>query len=81
VPQTQFDRIEKEHPAVLTVLKYGVAYNAFAVRQNRIVKGREWTIVELGGPLVLKHGLTMSRGGFVERSLRDLVAASTENAG
>jgi hypothetical protein len=81
VPQAEFDRIEKEYPAFSTTLKYGIAYNAFAVRQNRMVKGREWAIVELGGPLVLKHGLTMSRGGFVERTLRDLVAASEGKAG
>ncbi len=70
--QDDFDRIPREHPHLADVLKFGIAYNAFVLARDHSAKRRSWCLVELSGVLLLKHGLTLKRGGFLERSVRDL---------
>jgi len=73
IPQEEFDSIPYTHPLLASVLKFGVAYNAFVLVQNHKTKGRFWCLVELGGVLLIKHGLTLRRGGFLERRNSDLL--------
>lgn len=73
IPQEEFDSIPTSHPRLAGVLKFGVAYNAFVLVQQHKTKGRLWCLIELGGILLLKHGLTLKRGGFLERRTSDLL--------
>lgn len=53
-------------------LFYGMAYSAFTLIPDRKAKGKVWSLIELGGPMIAYHGLTTRRGGFVEVKLSDV---------
>lgn len=73
IPQEEFDSIPSKYPNLALVLQFGVAYNSFTLVPNHGTKKRLWCLIELGGVLLLHHGLTLRRGGFLERSAEDLV--------
>lgn len=73
IPQDEFDDIPRMHPALARVLQFGVAYNSFMLVPNHGTKKKIWCLVELGGTLLLHHGLTLRRGGFLERRSDDLL--------
>jgi hypothetical protein len=74
IPQEEFTTIPTTYPVLARVLQFGVAYNAFVLVPNYGTKKREWCLIELGGILLLHHGLTLRRGGFLERRAEDLVS-------
>jgi len=72
IPQEDFDTISTKHPDLARVLQFGIAYNAFTLIPEHRTKKRLWCLIELGGTLLLHHGLTLKRGGFLERRITDL---------
>jgi hypothetical protein len=72
VLQKDFEALPSSHPDLAHVLQFGVAYNAFTLVPHHQTKGKEWCLLELGGMVSLKHGLTLKRGGFVESSPQEL---------
>ena len=78
--QEDFEQIPKKYPHLAQVLQFAVAYNAVTLVQDHGTKKQKWCLIELGGTLILKHGLTLSRGGFLERSVTDLLNIVEGNA-
>jgi hypothetical protein len=56
------------------VLKFAIAYGAIIAVRNYGQGGKEWCLLELSGPVCLRHGLTLKRGGFLERRIADISA-------
>lgn len=81
VPQEEFNEIFDKHSELAKVLQSAVAHNTLFVTPNYSCKNRLWCLLELGGMVVLKHGLPLKRGGFVEGHVQFLIdAISEENA-
>lgn len=74
IPESEFVDIGSRRPFLARVLHYGVAYNAFTAIRNysQGERGKRWCLIELGGVVRLAHGLTLARGGFIERNLNHL---------
>lgn len=75
VPWDDFCTVADTHPELASVLKYAVAYNAIMLVPKHGAKERLWCLFELGGILILHHGFTLKRGGFVEGNLNQLAQA------
>ncbi len=70
--QDDFQRVLLEHEALAQVLHYAFAYNAITLQPKYGQGGKVWCLIELGGPAILRYGLTFKRGGFLECQLNDL---------
>lgn len=72
IPMDEFTKITDKYSDLARALQFGVAYNVFNLVQNHRTKGRDWCLIELCGPVLLANGLTLQRGGFLERRLSSL---------
>lgn len=73
IPLDEFMQVTSKHPELATILKFGVAYNAITIKPSQSTKNKLWTLIELSGPVIISSGLTLSRGGFLERTINDLL--------
>lgn len=73
IPEDEFMAIVKDQPHLARVLHFAVAYNAIMVKPSHSTKNKVWCLLELGGPILVFNGLTLRRGGFLERGVDDLL--------
>lgn len=78
IAQEEFDTLPNSHRELAQTLQFAVAYNAVTLVPRYPCKGREWCLVELGGVVILKHGLTLKRGGFIESTADELAGMLRE---
>lgn len=73
ISQEQFAAIPERYPSLARVLQFAVAYNAIVLKLEHSTKNKLWCLLELGGPVAVDCGLTLRRGGFLERDIKDLL--------
>lgn len=70
--QDDFETIEERFPILSQTIKFGIAYNAINFVPEYGTKNKKWCLLELNGILLLHYGLTLKRGGFLEKTSADL---------
>lgn len=77
---SDFEKYRKTHPEFISVLKYGIAYNALIVLPDYRCKKQEWMLFQLGGYPIVKYGLTFAKGGFVEGKMESLISVLKQDS-
>lgn len=72
IPQDQIDTVLKRDGRLARILHFAFAYKALVFVPHYNCKNKVWCLLELGALPNLAYGLPLSRGGFVEGSLRTL---------
>jgi len=72
IQQSEFETLASDQPNLARVLHFGIAYNALSLNPRYPCKNKEWCLLELGGIPILRYGLTLKRGGFIEGSVEEL---------
>lgn len=78
IPQDDMNKIEEKAPELVPVIHYAIAYNAIYLKENYNCKNRQWCLFQLGGVPIVANRLTLSRGGFCEGGIRDLLESITK---
>ena len=78
IPQEQFDCLATDHPDFARVLQFAIAYNAVSLVPHHSCKKKLWCLIELGGMVLLRYGLTLRRGGFIESNSAELASSLEE---
>lgn len=68
-----FEKAVEKNKLLSMALHYGVAYNALTISPGYHCKGEVWTLIQLGGFPIIKHGLPFAKGGFVEGGMQTLI--------
>jgi hypothetical protein len=69
VPDAQIEKLINSDEELALVLKYAIAHKAIEIQRDYGQGGKQWCLIELSGIVCLAHGLTLRRGGFLERDL------------
>lgn len=80
IPMDEYKTIAEKQPNLARVLQFGMAYNALNLAPDYSAKLKSWCLIELGGAILVKTGLTFQKGGFVEWRLKDVLDCIQEPA-
>jgi len=76
IPEDEIRALLEGQDETASILKFAVAHGAIVVQRDYGQGSKNWCLIELSGIVCLAHGLTLKRGGFLERRVENLVAMS-----
>ncbi|WP_066592309.1 hypothetical protein [Sphingomonas pruni] len=76
IPEEEMRALLETNDETALILKFAVAHGAIVVQRSYGQGSREWCLIELSGVVCLANGLTLKRGGFLERRVQDLAEMS-----
>ncbi|MGR3506327.1 MAG: hypothetical protein ACU0B7_10705 [Paracoccaceae bacterium] len=69
VPEIEMDQLLQDQEELADILKHALANGAISVRRNYGQGGKLWCLIELSGIVCIVYGLTLKRGGFLEKRI------------
>lgn len=69
IPEEEMHQLLTDNDDLALVLKHALANGAIVVNRNYGQGGKSWCLMELSGTVCIAHGLTLKRGGFLEKRL------------
>lgn len=69
IPEVEMEEVLAEDGDLALLLKHALANGTIVVVRNYGQGGKNWCLIELSGTVCLAHGLTLKRGGFLEKRL------------
>ncbi|MBD8736229.1 hypothetical protein [Sphingomonas sp. CFBP 13706] len=76
IPEGEIRALLETQDDTASILKFAVAHGAIVVQRDYGQGSRNWCLIELSGIVCLAHGLTLKRGGFLERRVDQLATLS-----
>jgi len=72
IPESEMEGLLTSSSEVAEVLKFAIAYSGLVAVRNYGQGGKSWCLLELPGPVCLRNGLTLKRGGFLEWNIKQI---------
>jgi len=69
IPEAEMQQLLSDEDDLALLLKHALANGAIVVTRNYGQGGKSWCLIELSGTVCIAHGLTLKRGGFLEKRL------------
>ncbi len=69
IPEAEIQQLLAEEDDLALLLKHALANGTIVVTRDYGQGGKLWCLIELSGTVCIAHGLTLKRGGFLEKRL------------
>lgn len=69
IPEQEMQELLAEEDDLVFLLKHALANGTIVVVRDYGQGGKSWCLIELSGTVCVAHGLTLKRGGFLEKRL------------
>lgn len=69
IPEAEMQQLLAEEDDLALLLKHALANGTIVVTRDYGQGGKSWCLIELSGTVCIAHGLTLKRGGFLEKHL------------
>jgi hypothetical protein len=69
IPEAEMEQVVAEDGDLALLLKHALANGTIVVVRDYGQGGKNWCLIELSGTVCLAYGLTLKRGGFLEKRL------------
>jgi len=69
IPEQEMQELLSEEDDLAFLLKHALANGTIVVVRDYGQGGKSWCLIELSGTVCVAHGLTLKRGGFLEKRL------------
>lgn len=69
IPEAEMQQLLSDEDDLALLMKHALANGTIVVTRDYGQGGKSWCLIELSGTVCIAHGLTLKRGGFLEKRL------------